>query len=162
MLQLTIRLKGVKEIQKKLQRETLVLPIVSSAISDLTAFGEAAAKAGAPRDLGGLQNDIVSEVTPLLGRIHFVGASRGVKAMAVERGRGAGKRQPPASALAGWASRHGHGSDARTLFVIARAIGRRGKKGRFFMKKARILIRREMKANTVAKMADQVEAAWRR
>jgi hypothetical protein len=155
-------LTGAREIRKKLQRDVLILPPVSEAIRDLTAFGERAAKAGAPRDLGGLQNDIVSEVTPLMGRIHFVGASAGVKALAIERGRSAGKKQPPASALAGWASRHGHGSDARTLFVIARAIGRRGKKGRFFMRKARLLIRREMKGNVIEKMAAQVEAIWRR
>ncbi len=39
---------------------------------------------------------------------------------------------PPPSSLAGWASRHGFPASA--LFVLARAIGRRGIKGRFYMR----------------------------
>jgi hypothetical protein len=42
----------------------------------------------------------------------------------VERGRAAGKPAPPRAALRGWARRHGIPDSA--LFVLARAIGRRG------------------------------------
>jgi len=68
---------------------------------------------------------------------------------------------PPASALAGWAARHGQSTEPRALFVLARAIARRGKKGRFFMRRTRLLVRRKMKAETIDKMAQHVERVWR-
>jgi hypothetical protein len=42
----------------------------------------------------------------------------------VERGRPAGKRPPPVASLRGWAARHG--IPVGVLYVVARAIGRRG------------------------------------
>lgn len=160
-LTLKMNLKGLKEIKAKLTREALVLPIASDAIRELTTIAEAAAKLNAPRDMGGLVNDIVSEVAPLQGRVHIVGKSRGVKSAVVEFGRGADKQQPAASDLAGWASRHGFGTSRQAIFLLARAIGKRGIKGRFFMRKARLQTRRQMPA-VIEKMNRKAEAIWSR
>lgn len=155
-----MNLKGLPELKAKLTREALVLPIASEGIRTLTTIAEASAKLNAPSDLGGLHRDIVSEVAPLQGRVHIIGASRGVKSLVVEFGRGAGKKAPAESQLSGWAARHGFGSK-QAIFVLARSIARRGIKGRFFMKKARILTRRQMPA-VMEKMARQAEAIWGR
>lgn len=156
-----MNLKGLKEIKAKLTREALVLPIASRAIKELTAIAEAAAKLNAPRDSGGLVNSIVSEVAPLQGRVHIIGAYQSHRARIIEFGRGAGKKQPPASSLALWASRHGFGSDKRGIFLLARSISRRGIKGRFFIKRARILTRRQM-PRIVEQMGKEAEAIWGR
>jgi len=139
-----------------------VLPIAAEAIEELTRFGQEQAQGNAPRDLGGLQQDIAMEVAPLQGRVHIVGSSRGLKALVVERGRGPGKKMPPASALAPWAARHGIAAEPRMLFVIARAIGRRGIRGRFYMRRARTAVRRKMRDEVLPKMARQAEALWGR
>ena len=49
----------------------------------------------------------------------------------VEYGRRPMRKAPPRAALRGWARRHG--IPERALFVLARAIGRRGLPGRPFM-----------------------------
>lgn len=158
-LTLRMNLKGLKEIKAKLTREALVLPIAADAIKELTEIAEREAKGNAPRDMGGLIGDIVSEVAPLQGRVHIIGQSRGVKAASIEFGRGAGERAPAASDIAGWAARHGFGT-RQAVFLLARAIGRRGIKGRFFMRKARLHTRRQM-PQIIDKMGKQAEAVWR-
>ena len=49
----------------------------------------------------------------------------------VERGTRGPRRPPPVAALAGWAARHGVNA-----FLLARAIGRRGTKGKPYMEPA--------------------------
>lgn len=56
-----------------------------------------------------------------------------VYAPVMEFGRRPG-RMPPPQALAGWARRHGFPDTA--LFVLARAIARKGIRGRFYMRRA--------------------------
>ena len=156
---LRLQVKGIAEIVQKLDTLGRAEVIVSEGIRTLTAVGEAAAKLGAPRDVGSLQRDIVSEVRPLEGRVHVIGASKGFKANVVEFGRRPGKKQPPEAALRGWASRHGFGDE--NLFLLARAIGQRGIKGRFFMRRARTAVRRQM-PTVLKQMALRAEAIWGR
>lgn len=59
----------------------------------------------------------------------------------VEEGRAAGKR-PPSEALRGWAERRGmltgnENKDKGTLYVVARAIGRRGIMGKHILQRAK-------------------------
>ncbi len=59
----------------------------------------------------------------------------------VEEGRSAGKR-PPSEALRGWAERRGiltgrENKDKGTLYVISRAIGRRGISGKHILARAK-------------------------
>ena len=155
--QMRVQLKGVAEIVLKAHTLARAEPIVSDGIRQLIAIGEATAKLNAPHDMDGLQRDIVSEIKPLEGRVHVIGESKGLKGNVVEYGRGAGKKQPPAAALMGWAARHGFGPEE--VFVLARGIAARGIKGRFFMKKARTAVRRQMPA-VIKQMATKAEAIW--
>jgi hypothetical protein len=99
-------------------------------MEDIAIVGERTAKQRAPRDTGALKRSIHSAVKPTSARIF----SNLNYAVPVEYGRGRGKRMPPPNALHGWLRRHGIPVSA--AYVVARAIGRRGIKGRFFMKAA--------------------------
>jgi hypothetical protein len=66
----------------------------------------------------------------------------------MEDGRRAGAAMPPAGALLGWMGRHG--VDAKTEFVIRRAIGRKGIKGKHFMQKGRLTIQPKVRTEFVA------------
>lgn len=61
------------------------------------------------------------------------GPRNGIVGLVAEVGRKPG-RMPPPESLAGWASRHGFDEDA--LFVLARAIGEKGTRGKPFMRPA--------------------------
>src|SRR5258706_3529201 len=81
-------------------------------------------------DLGAIARSTLFENTSFGARV----VTRAPGARAIEGGRGAGARAPSAGALQEWASRHGL---AGLEFVIARAIARRGIRGRFFMKRTK-------------------------
>ena len=68
---------------------------------------------------------------------------------------------PPPSALAGWAKRHGFGTSAGALFVLARSIARRGFKGRFFMRKGRRAVERRL-PHVLKRAASDIEKSWGR
>ena len=104
--------------------------------------GTSKAKGAAPRDLGGLFNSITPQVKPLSARVY---TRRGAAYFPVmEFGRRPNSKMPPPHALKGWASRHGFGTDRHSLFALARSMGRRGIKGRFFMKAGAQSVRRQM------------------
>lgn len=56
--------------------------------------------------------------------------------MAMEYGRRPGATMPPPHVLSGWAGRHGIPTDEGTLYVLARAIGRKGIPARHMFEKA--------------------------
>jgi hypothetical protein len=66
---------------------------------------------------------------------------------------------PPPAALTGWLQRHGLAGVAP--FVVARAIGRRGIRGRFFFQKAAAAVAAAM-PSLAAKAAAHVQEVWRR
>lgn len=127
----TVQITGIPELQAKFNAVAQLKPIATM-IDRLSLIAQRVARQGAPRDTATLQRSIVREVQPLMARIY----SPLVYAPVMESGRAAGSTMPPPDALAGWAARHGFGTDKGTLFVLARAIARRGIKGRFFMKAA--------------------------
>jgi len=97
------------------------------------------AKLNAPVDMGILRGSIGDEAKQGILEVKGLGAeivgkvgSRVVYALPQEIGRQPGKMPPPA-ALEEWAGRHGM---AGMGFVIARAIGRRGMKGRHYLENA--------------------------
>ena len=59
-----------------------------------------------------------------------------LSALIEEEGRRPGAKMPPPGALAGWARRHGFPDNAGALFTLARAIARRGRPGRFYLRAA--------------------------
>jgi phage gpG-like protein len=94
------------------------------------ALREAQTNARQFRDSGALANSLLARTSDMDAVI----GSALPYAAAVEEGRRAGARQPPLEALEGWASRRG--VDPDVLYVIARAIGRRGIEGRMFLRRA--------------------------
>jgi glycyl-tRNA synthetase beta subunit len=108
-----------------------------SLLKKASLFGERAAREGAPRDTSALARSIVSESSESSARV-FTPLNY---AMTVEEGRRPGAKMPPPEALRGWARRHGFQG---SLFVLARAIARRGIKGRFFMKAATQKVNQKM------------------
>ena len=121
-----VRIKGDAKLKESLKPE-LYKPVVTEMMTDLGKAGRKAAKAKAPKDTGALRKSINFKASPtglrLFSPIHY--------ARYVELGRKPGSRPPPPRALHGWLSRHG--IPVRAAYVVARAIGRRGIKGRFFM-----------------------------
>lgn len=133
---------------------TVALPL-RSFLQDMGELGQRTAIAEAPKDIGTLKGGIGLEVRPL-----FASVSTDLPyAPVVEFGRRAGAPPPPTTAIAGWAQRRGIPRSA--LFVIARAIGRRGIKGRFFMTKAKVAVEAAIPGR-IDKMGKEIEGLWRR
>lgn len=100
-------------------------------------------------DLGQLLNSIAAGVVRRIGNLVSGEWGTNVRHARVnEEGRRPGARQPPTSAILPWLARHGIPAEA--AFVVARAIGRRGIPGIWFMRDARDriepLFRREVQA----------------
>ncbi len=119
---------GVPQLQRRLGGDFLVGG-VRKLLGRLTLKGERWAKEGINSDTGATARAMNSEVRGLTGRVF----NPLKHAHAVDKGRRPGARMPPPDALVGWIRRHAPGMSP---FVLARAIARRGIKGRFFMKKA--------------------------
>lgn len=150
-MEIKITIDGIERITKKATPE-IVAPGVALIVREAALVAQREARTAAPYDTGALARSIVTNITPLSAEVHTSLAS----ALPMEEGRRAGARMPPPSALAGWANRHGyHGS----LFVLARSIGRRGIKGRFYMKKGADATRRAL-PGIVQRGAALVGKAW--
>ena len=109
----------------------LYLPAIATLLQQAALLGEREARGLVPKDTSALARSLIGEVTgPLTARVY----SPLAYAVVMDQGRAAGATMPPPDALLGWMSRHGIPASAR--FVIARGIGRRGIRGRFFMKAA--------------------------
>lgn len=153
-----VEIKGLAALRRKLKDDRLLLGPLRDTIRRLTLLAQREAQIGAPRDTGNLQRSIAGDVRPLMGWVHIVGTAKPY-APVMEFGRRAGARMPPPEALAGWARRHGFGTSRGGLFILARAIARRGIKGRFFMRRAFRATQRAVPSE-LAKMRAQVERFW--
>lgn len=99
------------------------------------------------RDLGGIPSSLTREGTGLAARV----VSDHPGALVREFGRRAGKRLPPIDTLA----RYGG-----VAFLIARAIAKRGFEGRFYLRRAREHLNREMPA-MIDRTERAIAARWR-
>lgn len=127
--------KKLARLQKKLG-PAVIVPPVGRMIGEMSDIALEAAKDKAPRETGALVGSILKDVTPMAARIHT--AMPYAKVM--EGGRKpeiAGGKMPPPDALRGIAI-------PGTEFALARSIMQRGIKGRFYMRKARGKIQREL------------------
>ena len=127
MADYAVSVRGADAVLRKLT-PALYQPALEAFLTRLTLTAEATARAGAPTDTAALVRSITSQVTPPTGRVF----STLSYAPVVEFGRAPG-RPPPPDALVGWMARHGMTGDP---WRLARAIGRRGTKGRFFFRAA--------------------------
>lgn len=141
----TVDQGDVRAIERKLEAaERDALPKIVDAAA---AYAQQQARAGAPRKSGALASSIVVEGKGLEARVH----SPFAYALPVEFGRHPGAKMPPAGAFKG-----------PFAFVIARAIAKRGIKGRFFLKRAVDMLRNSELPRLLQKAADEIETAWGR
>jgi hypothetical protein len=126
--------------------------LLSRAIGDLLKVGVDSARAGMPKDIGTGRTSIVSAQRGLMGVVSSPLAHVSI----MDQGRRPGAKPPPTTALAGWASRHGFRG---SLFVLARSIGRKGIKGKFFYQKAADKMISAIPAG-LAGISVKVQGAW--
>lgn len=135
---------------------TIAGPAAERIVAQASDFGRKAAAEGAPQDTGAISRDIMATVHGLSAKVHTGLAG----AVTVEYGRRSGSALPPVSAIKAWAQRHG--IDESLAYPIARAIARRGIKGRFFMKRAAEQLRNIELPRLLKQTAREIESAWGR
>jgi len=132
-VEIDAEVRGRIALQQKLSQVVADLhgPPILNAMRDCTLVVQRKAKINAPVDVGRLRASITPEVTiaPLGNTIQGVVGSNVEYAPAMEFG--APPHWPPLSDLEPWARRHG-----MSAFVVARAIARRGIKGRKYLQNA--------------------------
>lgn len=150
--EIVVRIENLEHVLSKLNPE-LYLPAIAELLKNAALLGEREAKGLAPKDTSALARSIVGQVTgPLTATV----SSPLQYAAVMEEGRSAGARMPPPDALVGWARRHGFSG---STFVLARAIGRRGIKGRFFMRAAMQTVAEQLPVLAEAAVA-KIAARW--
>ena len=147
-----IRIPNLTQVERKLGRE-LFMPHLAWLLTQAALLAEREARQGAPKDTSALARSITHEVKPLSARVY----SPLQYAIVMEEGRRPGAAMPPPQALLGWMRRHG--IPASMAFVLARAIGRRGIKGRFFLKKAMDSVERSL-PNLMSEMMRRIGTSW--
>jgi hypothetical protein len=140
-------------LERKL--DTIARPALERVVQRSAPIAEKLAQAGAPRDTGGIAQSIHAQAHGLEMNVR----STHPGALVVEFGRHS-TQMPPVGVLRAWAARHG--IDESAVFPIARAIARRGIKGRFFMQRVRERLRDIEIPNLLKRAADEIEDAWRR
>ncbi len=153
MITYTSTIQGVDVLVRRAQSASLVVKPLEGLLNEASLIAQRVAREGAPRDTATLQRSIVRQVTPLMARVYTPLAYAAV----MEEGRRPGAKMPPPDALRGWARRHGIPESA--LFVLARAIGKRGIKGRFFFRAAKEATEAEF-PRLIQKMAAAIKVAW--
>lgn len=137
MAAIELHITGLEHVLSKLH-PSLYRPALTLLLKDAALHAERTAREGAPKDTSALARSITSEVKGTSARVYSTLAYASV----MEEGRRPGARMPPPQALLGWLGRHG--IPASFAFVVARAIGRRGIKGRFFMRAAKQALSRAL------------------
>lgn len=152
-LEVSVTTKGIKPLVAKLHTIEEMKPL-HALLEDAAKIGVDTARQNAPRNTGALAGGFVADIMPFSAKVHTISAKYPV---VMEGGRRPGSKMPPPSMLEQWARRHG----IENTFVLARSIARRGIKGRFFRRKARSAVRREM-PRLLDRMARTIEAIWGR
>lgn len=148
-----VELRGAEVALAKVTDARLVAIPLRKTMDELSLLAQARAREGAPRDTGTLARSLLREAQPLMSRVY----SLLVYAPVMERGRRPGAKMPPPDALAGWARRHGFRPGME--FVLARAIARRGIRGRFFMRAAAEAVQRAL-PRALADLGARIERFW--
>lgn len=121
-------------------------------VRDSGVFVQREAASGA-RGLGGIPSSFVAESHGLSARI----VSRHPGAFPMEVGRRPGAQMPPVEAITAWMSSHGITGSA---YVIARAIARRGIRGRFYIRHARERLMSMELPRLARRATDDIARAW--
>jgi hypothetical protein len=145
---LTVKLdeRDLAMTQEKLRPELVTEP-AAELVAQASAFAVREAREGA-RELGGIPASLVAEGRGLEAKV----VSRHPGAVPMELGRRPGAAMPPPDAL----ERYGHGLG----IVIARAIARRGIRGRFFVRNARTKLRNTELPRLIEQAQRRIRARW--
>lgn len=156
--QITYKVEGLAELIAKVNDAALLGPPLRKGLTTSALLVEAEAKRLVPVDTGNLRRTITHRVDSAAVPLFATIGTNAPYAQVVHDGRGRGKPTPPVRALAGWASRHG--IPANRVFLIARAIGRKGIKGRPFLKDALSAMRGKIDG-AMETAAREIEAIWK-
>ena len=152
---LELRIEGDAELVRRLNDPALIGVPMLKVIQTATREGQEIARSRARSSR--IASSILAEAKPLFGRVHS--ALPQPQANVLEYGRRPGGRMPPPDVVATWAARNG--IDPEAAFPIARAIARRGIRGRFFMRAARRHVRNRL-PSLLGVAAREIEQRWRR
>ncbi len=147
---MSVRLVGIDALLRKMQPDYLVAPAAHDMLERAGSEGERVARDGAPDSVAARMHTEVSSFHAEIVSMHPASA-------AIEAGRRPGAPMPPESAIAAWA---GGRLPRRAAWLIARAIGRRGIRGRFFMRAAAAHLRRRSR-DFARDAANDIERRWR-
>lgn len=152
-LAVAVNVKGLKDLAKKIDTVEEMKPL-RTLLEDASRVGEETSRQYAPSYTGKMAAGFVSEIQPFSATVHTISEKYPV---VMEGGRKPGSKMPPPSVLDQWARAHG----IENTFVLARAIARRGIKGRFFRRKGRAAVRREL-PRLIEVMSHALDVIWGR
>lgn len=130
----------------KLRLSSIARPALERIVQRAAPYAQRQAASEAPRATGALADSITARVSGLEMRV----SSPLPYGLPVEFGRGAGTRMPPPD----------HFGGGLEGFLIARAIARRGIKGRFFLKRARQMLQTIEMPRLIKVAIDEIESEW--
>ena len=157
MTKIAVKVDGLDAIVRKLNGNVLYAGPLRTALTKSAMAIETGAKQLVPVDTHHLQRSITHHVDPSPVPLYAEVGTNVKYAPMVHEGRRAG-RAPRTEYLVGWAKRHGY---TGSLFVLARAIGRRGIKARPFLKDAFSKAQHQV-TGYLSAAAREIEAIWGR
>lgn len=152
-LEVTVNPRDYAALRKKLE-PTQFAKILFEVVHKAAAWGADDVRSQ-HWDIGATARATLFENTTFGARI----VTRSPGARAIEGGRQAGAAMPSPDALRDWAERHGL---AGLEFPIARAIARRGIRGRFFMKRTKQRLHEIELPRLLHAAVGEIHAAWGR
>ena len=131
-MQIDVRIEGLEKLQAGIVSGPATLASeVRTAMTAGSILVEGTARSLAPKDTGRTAGSINYAITGSGANLQSKIGPSVAWGIVIEQGRRPGAKPPPVKALQPWARRHGI-PDGR-VFLIARAIGRRGIKARPFL-----------------------------
>ena len=161
---LTYQLLGVPQLIGRLTPDRLLAKPITNLLNRWAITVESGAKRGAPVDTGRLRASVThrldARAVPLFAEVgtnvQYAPWVHGPLDGSSGFSRRPGAKMPPGAALVGWARRHG----GIPVFVLARAISRRGIKAKPFLRNAAEAARGQI-SGWVATAAREIEAAFK-
>lgn len=154
---IAVEIVGLNELKASLRQLRKLEPMRAEVLEPAARLGQSVAKGAAPRGSGryDVARDISRRVTARQARVF----THDYRARFIEYGRREGARLPPVNSppFQGWAD--AHGIPRNRLYVVARAIAKRGIKGRFFMRAGREAVRSAL-PGLLSNCAKALEALW--
>lgn len=163
MTEVQIQVKGLDHLMKMTVPDNLLGPAVRGALTRSVIDIEGGQKRLAPVDRGRLRAAITHQVGPgelptwAKAGVIGGGGTLGTYAEVMDQGRRPDAAMPPVAPIRDWLRRHGSSAPP---FVVARAIGRRGIKGKKFIVGGYEQVRGKVDDH-FARAARDVETRWR-